>query len=298
MNKVFKTQKIVLFKTKTILKQKKRFKISTEKKNLLIPKIHEKNQNLISSQFLKKKRYHFNINKIDTVQSINGGRWNDKEQTSFLQALDKYGVNWKKISESTPSRTNNQIRSHAQKFFQKIKKYKNEELGIDLTLDSVQNIKDAIRHIKSVNSDYSIFSIFSHISELYDKKKSKLRKQEINTNNIFLEGGNNNINNVYNNFTFDNKENTIIKEKDINLQLININNNSSNTIDSLNNLDNKEVNKTINYYSINNNQGCGNIINYDYFNQLIINNVVNIMNNINKTILYNYLNNLNNYNIL
>ena len=43
-----------------------------------------------------------------------------------------------------------QTRSHAQKFYQKLKMCKDDELSIDFTLDSINNIKDMINQIKSI----------------------------------------------------------------------------------------------------------------------------------------------------
>ncbi len=43
-----------------------------------------------------------------------------------------YGKNWKKIEELIGTRNGSQIRSHAQKFFLKVKKtYSNEENSVD-----------------------------------------------------------------------------------------------------------------------------------------------------------------------
>ena len=291
--KEIRTKKTILFKTETITKPKKRFIIISEKKNLFVPEIKGKNQNIIQPQFLRKKTYLFRVDKIEEEKNINEGRWNTKEQITFLEALDKYGVDWKIIRDVLLTRTPNQIKSHAQKFFNKIKKYKDDKLGIDLTLDSIQNIKDAIRHIKSINNDYSIFDIFSQISELHNKKNSKNTKQKEYINNIFLEEVN--INNVYNKYTIYNKDIPINKQKSINHQISNTSINSADTINTINNSENKELNKIANNYSINNNTFFVNTSNYNYLNYSIINNVVNIMNNISNDALNNYLNNINNY---
>ena len=296
--KVFKTEKIVLFKTKKNLKLKKRFIIFSENQNLLASDKQQKKQNLIPPQFLRKKTYLFHVDTIEE-KNINEGRWNTKEQTAFLEALDKYGVNWKKISASMHTRNGTQIRAHAQKFFKKLKKYKDDTLGIDLTLDSIQNIKDAIKYVKSINSDYSIFNVFSHISGLYDKnnsKRTKKSKQKKNINKIFLDDVNiKNINNVYNNYIIYNKENDINNEKDINQTKNEKSIDNNITTNIINCHQNKAVNKIVSSNSFHNNKNFESIINNDYINHTIINNVVNIIYNINQQALNNYLNNLNNY---
>ena len=52
----------------------------------------------------------------------NNGRWSQKEKLRFLQALQKYKRNWKQVELHVKTRTSTQARSHAQKFFQKLKK--------------------------------------------------------------------------------------------------------------------------------------------------------------------------------
>jgi SHAQKYF class myb-like DNA-binding protein len=49
------------------------------------------------------------------------GRWTKQEQKLFEEALEKYGKDWKRIQEFVGTRTTTQARSHAQKFFLKLK---------------------------------------------------------------------------------------------------------------------------------------------------------------------------------
>ena len=48
------------------------------------------------------------------------GRWTAEEHDEFLKCLDIYGREWKKAAERITTRTAAQIRSHAEKYFQKI----------------------------------------------------------------------------------------------------------------------------------------------------------------------------------
>ena len=50
------------------------------------------------------------------------GRWTAEEHKKFVEALKKYGKQWKKVEEYIQTRSGAQIRSHAQKYFLKIQK--------------------------------------------------------------------------------------------------------------------------------------------------------------------------------
>ena len=54
--------------------------------------------------------------------SFYSGRWTEEEHALFLQGLDAYGREWKKIATLIPTRTVVQIRTHAQKYFQRLSK--------------------------------------------------------------------------------------------------------------------------------------------------------------------------------
>lgn len=50
------------------------------------------------------------------------GRWTRQEHELFLEALKKYGKEWKKVASMVKTRTVVQTRTHAQKYFQKVTK--------------------------------------------------------------------------------------------------------------------------------------------------------------------------------
>jgi len=66
-----------------------------------------------------------------SAQGENTGRWTAEEHRLFLQGLEQHGKGWKKIASLIKSRTVVQIRTHAQKYFQKIAKARqNGEDGV------------------------------------------------------------------------------------------------------------------------------------------------------------------------
>lgn len=59
------------------------------------------------------------------------GRWTEQEHLLFVDAVKKYGKNWKIIEKIVRTRTPTQLRSHAQKFFSKIRLTYNTDDPID-----------------------------------------------------------------------------------------------------------------------------------------------------------------------
>ena len=174
-----------------------------------------KNEN--SLKLLGKKTIRFRVKKkSDSKEKSTSqnnpveGRWSFSEQKKFIKALSKNGPNWKKIQEVINLRTLSQIRSHGQKFFKRLKRCKNKELGIDFTNNTIRSFKDMIEHIKSVNINYDINNVFLYlygynqisIDEL--KETGFFNKEKINisntNSNIFKKDNNKfdlcNINNM------------------------------------------------------------------------------------------------------
>jgi SHAQKYF class myb-like DNA-binding protein len=257
---MFKTERIVLFKAKRGKKKTAQFDSDKHQNNLLNKKIHRFNI------------YYFDKYLTNEIDHSISGRWTLKEHLQFLEGLDKYGIKWKKINPLIKTRTVAQIRSHAQKFFLRLKRVKDEQLGIDFTLNNIDNIKEMINHIKSVNSDYDIVKVLLYLSEKYyaNKKEQKNinNKKELNSNiqkkSSFYE---NNMN-IDNNLT-----------NDINNNLILTN-------------DNPEINdyQTIIYNNFNNNiKNSILMANFNFINNIFISNYINNINLMNNN--FNFINN-------
>ncbi|KAL7540735.1 hypothetical protein ACHAXR_010337 [Thalassiosira sp. AJA248-18] len=57
-----------------------------------------------------------------TRKVVNSGRWTAEEHRLFLEALQKHGKEWKCVASHVKSRTQVQVRTHAQKYFKKLAK--------------------------------------------------------------------------------------------------------------------------------------------------------------------------------
>lgn len=57
-------------------------------------------------------------------RSTNSGRWSLEEHQLFLDGVNLYGRSWKKIADLIPTRSSIQVRTHAQKHFQRLERQK------------------------------------------------------------------------------------------------------------------------------------------------------------------------------
>lgn len=178
----------------------------------------------------------------------NSERWNKKEKILFLKGLYRFGCDWKVIKKYIKSRSSIQVRSHAQKFLLRLRKFKDDSLGIDFTKDSDNNPQEIIQKLKEIIDNSKNENIFHILIEKLSRKKRKNGKTEaFNYNkltnisdstskknnfdiNIFNEDNNNNVDETnYNSIKTEinisemdkeiNKEherNTITKDYDIN----------------------------------------------------------------------------------
>ena len=48
-------------------------------------------------------------------------RWTDEEHEEFVAAVGRFGKRWKTVAEHVPSKTAAQVRTHATKYFSKLK---------------------------------------------------------------------------------------------------------------------------------------------------------------------------------
>ena len=222
------------------------------------------------------------------------GRWTEEERNRFIQGIALYGINWKKIKTLIPTRTAVQVRSHAQKFFHRMKLCKDENLGIDFTLESVKNIKDMISHIKSKNPNYNVVFILKKLSHGYPNKIFFKKIKKINNNSY------KNYNNIKKNedknilIKLDENNNDTNKNYVLNHNLFE--NNIFNAVNNNNYNNNFELNYAMQSKNINNNDITfpnilNNSLNINSQNNLISNNFVNECNEDNN-LLNDYLNKL------
>lgn len=121
-------------------------------------------------------------------KKVQTGRWSQEEHKKFIEGIIIHGTEWKKIKNIVKTRTSSQARSHAQKFFLKIKK-----LMRDLENDNKNILKDKILNIILTKSQKDSFTnaqkeklldaiflnIKTNIEEKVINNKSKISQSEI-----------------------------------------------------------------------------------------------------------------------
>ena len=136
--------------------------------------VKESKEKKTQIKFICKKAFTplFKVKKEEIIIP-NKGKWSEEEHNIFLEGLVLYGLKWKKFKNLIKTRTLNQIRSHAQKFYLKMKLCKDVDLNIDFTLNSIRNINDMINQIKLKNENYNIVNVFKYLNYKYDSLKLK-----------------------------------------------------------------------------------------------------------------------------
>ena len=132
----------------------------------------EKKELLEKTDPKKEKPLLFNTIK----KNMNEGRWSQNEHIKFLRAYVNFGKEYKLSQKYIGSRNSTQIRSHAQKFFRKLKTLKNDQF--DFTVDSIKSLSDIFELIKASNKT-NLDNKEYLVNTLIDISKMTIKKGEI-----------------------------------------------------------------------------------------------------------------------
>ena len=156
---------------------------------LLVSTENEKEEENISSSLEGESEYH-------------SGRWTDEEHIKFIKGILEYGNEWKMVQKIIKSRTSTQARSHAQKFFLKLKNLlKNKKISenpenllnyifnSNQQVDEILNLNNERRH-KLLNIILSNLSkddtqYFKNIQKLNENYSNLENEEEKNYKNSF-----------------------------------------------------------------------------------------------------------------
>ena len=159
---------------------------------------------------LRRKQDYSKYEKPNT--NISHGYWAKSDHLKFIEALYLYDCSWKKIQLYIKNRTYGQVRSHAQKYYLKLKTFKDEELGLDFTTPNVKCLNDIIRIVKEKEIETKNYGKILHIiSKKLSFGKNIFGNQPNSSANISQESQSNNceskIENIENNEYFNNINN-------------------------------------------------------------------------------------------
>jgi SHAQKYF class myb-like DNA-binding protein len=126
--------------------------------------------------------------------SFNTGRWTQEEHKKFIDALLKYGNEWKNVQNHVGSRSSSQARSHAQKFFVKIGKTEIENLKLDFennSLRSLNQLTNCLSHDRMVKELSRLNKLALEFKNFSDTTDYKIKK--INHKKEFLKSDSNSL---------------------------------------------------------------------------------------------------------
>ena len=169
--------------------------------------IHLDNQdNLIDQNIDSSNNIISNIEiNNDNGSKFSSGRWSKEEHIKFIEGILEHGNEWKKVQQIIGTRTSTQARSHAQKFFLKMKK----EIGTNRLNDKnelMDNIIDVIlpknkkENLTKQQKEKLINAIYSNIksdedfnNEIAEEKENDNKLKVTEEDNLVYEKEPNNI---------------------------------------------------------------------------------------------------------
>ena len=170
-----------------------------------------------------------------TEDDVNEGRWDTSEHMRFIEAINIYGNEWKEVQKYIGTRSSNQVRSHAQKFFLKLKTFKDPLLGIDFTVDSVKNFSNIISIIKEIEERKNTSNILFILNQRLAERNMRINNENVNNDNeVFIINNHVSDSNIIINNESINKNHNNISPKEFVVQ------NESNKIFTNNEINKKE----------------------------------------------------------
>lgn len=121
------------------------------------------------------------LKRLSKEGNFNCGRWQPEEHQKFIEAIMKYGNEWKMVQKHVGSRSSTQARSHAQKFFVKMKSLTNlTEFDVDLSGNSIQNLHNFANSL-SIEEFKKIVHTLNSVA--FEKKGFHQKKPNLETKN-------------------------------------------------------------------------------------------------------------------
>lgn len=227
----------------TKIKKRIKYRFSITKPNLLLEKKQKKVKEIKSKH--KKNNITFS-NQGKKEFSFETGRWKLDEHQRFVEAIIKYGNDWKQVQKCVGTRSSTQARSHAQKFFIKIKKAKLLSFNLDLSKASIKMFHDLIADMSSEEYDKILQDLndvaFDRKGNSLGKRRKSQSKSMVNTDTTDQEllGSGNNDNDLCG---FDSDKE--IRSRKVSLDFISERRRNRNSINSIDGFYNNSINNLL-----------------------------------------------------
>ena len=202
--------------------------------------------------------------------NILNGRWSQKEHLLFIKGCLLYGNYWKKVKKYIQTRSCSQIRSHAQKYLNKLnKKYYGNKNNLNNNYDfNLKLSDDEIKRLVNKNkfSDKDMDDAELYILSIFkgNKDKEKILEEQEENENIYIKNKRNDCEKIFNitKVSKEEKEKEKIKMKIIDKEENSKINNEVSENDNINNNINEYNDNNENNMNINNNINDNNNMNY------------------------------------
>ncbi len=125
--------------------------------------------------FKKNREIKMKNRRVSREGNFNCGRWQPEEHERFIQAIMKYGNEWKSVQKHVGSRSSTQARSHAQKFFVKMKKA-NLLSNLDFSKNSIKTLHEFANSMTSEDYVNAVKALNCVAFERKNNTKRKPRK--------------------------------------------------------------------------------------------------------------------------
>lgn len=149
-------------------------------------------------KYFKKNSLKLDLNKII---GNNNGKWTKTEKLIFIEEFLDNGNEWNRLEDSIKTRNASQIRSHAQKFFERLSKnFSDETRKVIITPDSFSKFIWPLSEAKKESIKLILIKLFHNESYSFNKISNSFSNNNIDNNvNFEYENHSNLNNNIFSN---------------------------------------------------------------------------------------------------
>jgi SHAQKYF class myb-like DNA-binding protein len=173
--------------------------------------LDKNNMKGIEGQQRKKIKMKKLRNPVRKEENFNTGRWTQEEHRRFVEAIMRYGNEWKNVQQFVKTRSSTQARSHAQKFFYKMKKNNLLDFDIDLNKNSIKSLHEFANTLDE-NQYSNIINTLNLMAYEKLSPKAKTTKMKFSEDNLNFNDLRKYLSLINSNISFDDENISSYKE--------------------------------------------------------------------------------------